>query len=978
MTAQTRAPDPGDSDSDRDPGAMICRACRRQLAAAASSHRSPSLRSSQSPWQSRASSSTASTETPAFDAHSNEDYTPSIDVYNEEPRFTADGPQGPVKNSQPPSSRFKHVPRNLRLRKFAVDSREESMRIFQRVVEQQAKQNNSPEPKERDMSPASVAFYSGLSRLKPMLKEESIDRCFDFFMTLWSNPEYQNIRFTRLVQQKGVRVLGRVVEAKKADMDNQKLPSMARITQLYYELDSLSPAKWVELIMGLIKSIITRSGARADYESDEAYQKAKARKEELLDDLVESWILFNRHRLSANLTDLQTSEAGEFRIPPLTNDARLRYFASHGDLIGAMGMIFPRFEKHHQQVPAAAIATFVLMVDPNHSNIQVRRKIKPLLDPIARILTEVDVRIDAMRKTLAPYPEILAYVLNMWNTIIQRLRGIQGTGLSLKLKRDSEIIRGRLGRSGRSDWPAIHAQVTGALKMGDVTALETVWKQYCEDVAASETSWKQHQDAIQKDVSRMKEKEEEQHKIKKLFDYFIMAFTALRRPQRAISVWDAMVQTGISPTLETWTSMIEGCRRSRNAVALEKVWKKLLASGEQLDYKVWSARVVGLMDCREPEAGLRALGEMHRMSKNGGVPLNVHCINAAIAGLIRHNAEPAAQKVLAWGSENGIDPDVVTFNTLLRPLVSRGNAPEVMGLIRTMGECGIEPDGTTYTILLDGLISKTRDAPPGEQRQSTQELIADIERSGVQTNLMTFARMIYLLLSPQKDHSQTHQHRHTEGAVGAIYDHIYARGLRPSVHIYTMMITYYLSLTPPVIAQVDRLLADSGILRDIKNTANHVGGALDATSAAGAAGRVDRVFWERLIKGFATTPGYVDRAFELFERAGNVGSWMTLDALETLVRCLVRAGRTAEAKRVVDKVKSHRAITHEHGMRDRSDGMATERPPTWIWNSDHNQPGRYWKHGFWSFAYDRGLLSMQEYRELPWDRSSVPGVERGA
>lgn len=814
------------------------------------------------------------------------------------------------------------------------------MRIFQSIVEKQTNQENTSETGPRDMSAATVEFYNDLNRLKPLLQEEKIDECFELFLTLWNNPQHPGGGRNRLMRQRGVLVLSRVAAAKIADMDNQTLPSVARITQLYHELESLSTVKWAELVMGLIKNIITRSGARADYESYEVYKKAFARKEELLDDLVESWAVFNRHRLSPNLTDLQSSEAGKFRLAPIS-ESLLRDYARRGDLVGAMSMIFNRFAAQHQQVPAAAVATFVLMVDPNHSTVGVRRKIKPLLDPIARILTEVDVRLPALGKTLEPYPEVLAYILTLWDTITRRLRGIQGPQNLSGLKRDSEIMRGDLGRIDRIETPAVHAHVTDALKMGDVAALETVWKQYWEE--------------SQKDVSR----KEEMKGHKKLFDYFVMAFTALKRPQRAVDVWEAMVQVGIAPTLETWTSMIEGCRRSRNAVGLENVWKKLVASGQQLDYRVWSARIVGLMDCREPEAGLRALSEMQKMSKlEGGVPLSVDSINAAVAGLIRLNAMPAAQKVLTWGSEHGIDPDVVTFNTLLRPLVARSDGPQVAALLRTMGECGIQPDGATYTILLEGLISSTRDAPPEQQRRSMEQLILDIKRAGIRINMETLARMIHLLICDSK-----HKVHHTQGAVGVIYDYIHSQGLRPSVHIYTMLVTYYMSLTPPAVAHVDQLLADSGLLRPLEHGAGR---------AVGASGRVDRVFWERLIKGYAQVPGHVGRAFELFQRAGNAGAAMTLDALETLVRRLVGEGRAAEAKHVVDTVKTQRARAHDSGAEGAALGGR-------ISTRDRERADRYWNHGFWVFAHDRGLLSLEEWKELEATTQIwAPGDERGA
>lgn len=872
-------------------------------------------------WQSRASSSTTSAEPLPVQHYLDEEFIPSIDAPDT-------NKQKKPKYAQLPGPRFKHLPRRPNFRKVVDDKdmTEDSLRIFQRVVRQQADQEK-PTEEARDLAPGALQFYNDLSRLRPMMKEESIERCFDFFVNkLLRNAPFQGRN--RLLKQRGTYLLGKVAAAKIIDMDNEKLPSVSQITQILQEMESLSTTRWTDLIMGLVKSIIARSGARADYPSFGAYEKAMARKEELLEDLVESWVVFHRHRLRADTADFKSSEEAEFRLPNL-NEAALRTH-KHGDLVSALGLIFPEFLLNvsggYQRVPAAALATFVLMVDPNHSTINTRLKAKPLLKPIARILAVVRVRHVALCKMLEPYPDILVYVLKLWDTIITRLRGAGGTGAQQEAKTDAHITLATLGRTGDIDTVGIHAKVTDALKMGDVAMVEAGWVQY----------WGKGLE----DPGRMEKLRKDNGLV---FDYFILGFTALRRPQRAVDVWDAMVSINIEPTLKTWTSMIEGCRRAKNPVGLKNVWRKLVASGIQLDSVVWSARIVGLIDCGEPEAGLRALSEMMKLSKLGGAPLTVETVNAAVAGLIRLNAMSAAKKVLSWASENGVEADIVTYNTFLRPMVYHGNAIGVATLLKLMSEQKVEPDGATWTILLDGLITSTKDLSPAEQSLSVKKLLADIEAAGAKANMETCARMIHLLLR-----DGTHSGHHTEGAVGAIYDHIRGKGLRPSVHIYTMLVDHYFRRDPPAIAEVEGLLRYRGLQFD--------------------GGRMDRIFWERLISGYASA-GHIDRAFELFTIAGHVASWMTLATLETLLRCLVREGRMAEAQSVVDTVKRRRAREDIGGAaEDMFGGEALGR------GSELSQR-RHWRHGFWIFAHDNGLLPMHEWRELEARRgpSSVSG-----
>lgn len=868
--------------------------------------------------------STLSSDAPPKIQHFTDgDYVPSIEVPDKAPRATKSPRTSRKRDSE---ARFKHVPRRPRLRNKTLDRTEDSLSLFKKVVSQQADEAE-PTDAPRDLSPAVVQYYNDLDRMRTMMKEESVDKCFEYFMAnVWGKSPFEGRN--RLLKQRGAHLLGKVAQAKMADMDNEKLPSAAQITQLLQEMESLSTHKWTELIMGLIKNIVSRSSVRTEYPSSEAYEKAMARKEDLLEDLVQSWIVFHRHRLMPDKTKLQTSEAAEFRLPDI-DERRLQYHADRGKLRGALGLILPEFIHNsgaHQRVPAAVIATFVLLQDPNHSNPKIREKALPLLTPVSRILSAVQVKPATVAKMLEHYPEVRLYVLELWSSISQHLHDARDIAPRPGAKTSSHI-KLTLGRHGDINTGAIYAKVTEALKMGDAAVVDAAWAQYwgkgLEDPARMEILRK-HQGL--------------------LFDYFIMAFTAVRQPRRAIDVWESMTKINVQPTLKTWTYMIEGCGKANNAVGLENVWKRLVESGEKLDKVVWTTRIVGLMQCKEPTAGLRALGEMLRMSKRpGGVELDIGPINATIAGLIRLDAMPAARKVLVWASENGVEPDIFTFNTLLRPMVVSGDAEGVEALLNVLVEQKIEPDSATWTILLEGLVGNTKNSTPEEQRHAVEKLFADMEAAGATGNMETYARMMHLLIRENK-----HDAHHTEGAIGAIYDHILDKGLRPSMHIYTMLVESYFRRDPPAIGEVERLLNYGDLQPGRKG--------------------LDRVFWERVISGFAAH-GHVDRAFALFQRASNVAAWMTLAMLETLLRCLVREGRLDQAQFVVDTVKLHRARAAAPDM----DAAAADffGSDAWPGRGDHGHKGRrLWRHGFWSFAHDAGLLSMQEWSRL--DAGVVP------
>lgn len=738
-----------------------------------------------------------------------------------------------------------------------------------------------------------------------MLRSQSIESCLEFFLTkVWNNVPFEGRN--RLLKQRGTTLMTRVVEAKMNDWDNEKLPSLAQTTQIFHELNSLSCQKWTDSVMSLIRNLVTRSMARADYPDAGTYERSMARKAVLLQDLIDTWIVFHRHRLCLNGYDDPDAQELPLQFPQLHKELLLRY-ARVGELNKAINMMFPQiYGNDFKVIPSVAIASFVVLVDPAHSSLEAQEKAKPLVDTMGKILAVVPVWKTGLQSIFAGHPDILNYILARWDSLISQLRQTDRPRYKLEKTVSVPEAQPEVKRHGGPSSNVIMHQVNTALGMGDAGAVQAAWARFWSPEAVF-------------DEDRMAELQT----MDKLFHYFILAFTALHRPQRAVEVWEAMTRIGVQPTVKTWTSLIEGCRRSKNAVGIENVWKKLLVSGLEVDEEAWSARVVGLIECGEPEAGLRALDEMLHQSK-----LTIAPINAAVAALIRLNAMSAARKVLDWASQNHVEPNIVTFNTLLRPLVVRGNAAQVDNLLKMMKEKGVEPDEATFTVLLEGLMGDTKGADAAEQVKSVNDLFNQMDAAGLQANLETFGRMTYLLLSEPGTNSYE--------AVEAIRKHIQSKGLTMSTYMHTILVDHYFSLDPPNLEAVEELMNKDGLKWKMLVRRG-----------------LDKVFWERVIKGYARA-GEVDRAFEIFEQVDNIGSALTLDTLAALLRALVSAGKGEEARRTVEIVKRHRQNTHVNSPGGR-EGFGLNR---------HKQLGRYWRHRFWAYAVECGLMTPAEWRQL--------------
>ncbi|CAN8096443.1 unnamed protein product [Discula destructiva] len=939
---------------------MICLPCRSQLFAAAL-HRAR-VPSKPTLWQASASARTTSSASPApiptpglrsnstTQSTSNSDFDDDFVISLDDPdieepwRTTHEAPNAhdtiPADDRRAPG-RFSTVPprRNV-LKKFKA--RDASLKLFEKVVKQQsaeAEANQRP----RDLSPQAVEFYTNLGKLRPMMEERPIEECFDFFLTkLWDKSPFEGRN--RLLKQRGAYLLGKVARAKIKDCANELLPSMAQITQLFHEMESLSGDKWTEMTMGLIKAIIGISPLQESYPSPEAHTLAMARKEVLLNDLIDSWIMFNRYKMRADDSSLQTSAEAEFRLPEI-NPAELREYGWQKNYKKALGCIFPDWVSRVKEIPAVAIATFVLLVDPAHSNIALRQRAKPLLVPIGHVVSACPFRQPAINELLGANPAVLLYVLGQWDMLIRRLRGRQEDNLrgehkeedvdqraeggekkeaelarkgeEIKRKLEDSIVTGGEPQVSKRIRRYTSEKITYALGMGDVLTLEDAWRSFWHG-----RKYAEDRETLQTHAG--------------VFNYFILAFTALKKPSRAIDVWECMTRDAdLPPTLLTWHSMIEGCRRAKNAAGIENVWKKLVAWAKQvdqpLDDKAWASRIVGLIESGEPEAALRALNDMARLSKTArGAKVTIDVVNATVAGLLRINASAAADKVLTWAAQqydgdDKIEPNVITYNTLLGPMVRQGQVAQIKSTLQMMTANDIKPDAATYTILLEGLIS--RDLDPVRQAAGAQELLVQMENDGVAATQETYARMLHLVLRDGR-----HTQNHAKGAAGAILDHMRRRDEKISPHIYTVLVDHYFARTPPAIAEVDNLLQERERL-DV------------------GVRRLDRVFWERVIKGYALA-GDTDRAFTWFDKLNNVGSAITLDTLDALLRSLVQEGRHDVGRRVVDSIKMHRGGSVG---RENNSVRAGAGDPSW---------DRYWKHGFWAFAMDCGLLSAAEWREL--------------
>ncbi|KAK3997366.1 glutathione S-transferase [Cladorrhinum sp. PSN332] len=773
----------------------------------------------------------------------------------------------------------------------------------------------------------------------------------------------------------GTVLLSKLAKEKVGDFDIGNLPTVTRLTDIMIDLNVLRPAIWGKLILELAQHICRQEVSPDHFDSIKSYENAMAHRNHLLRDLLGAWRSFAAHRPAERKPAETDGEATQ--ATPLRKQ----------NLVEAFSEAFHQYTLGTLPRPTwAAYATFRMMQDPINVNRSTEKAAAPFLHMMKQMVHRtVAPTHSKYEKELSSYPDLLCYLhkrsgisrtgesnpnytnptkpmsadhtdtirstdsikpadnikttvesiapvdnINPAPTIKStasttatdstkpadstaqpiRVLSTDHTDNSRKkntrIHNNSGIKSGRL--SGQSTRDKLQQQLSQALKHRSVTGARKVWAEF----------W--GPDAVP-DPARI----EKLAKHVPMFDYFILAYMTMKQPHLAIEVWDKMGSIGVKPTIKTWNSMMQGCAVTKNPDGIRVVWEKLITSGMKLDTAIWTARVSGLINSGDPDAALRALNEMAIVWNQRGKPEmaniavqpSIEPVNAALAGLFRLNRDDSARRVLSWAASHNIKPDIVTFNTLLRPLLRRGDHQGVDGILATMRGLKMDPDIATFTVMIEGTLAHDGTRDPAEQVKIVNRIITEMNAAGIDANMITYATMIQTLLQGSDG---------GEKAVLAVLAHIWNSGQELSSHIYTMLAEYYLTRDPPDIEAVTRLIEK----RNLKVNRN-----------------IDRVFWERVIKGYCVN-GEIHRALDIFQNVV-VPTGITRMTHDTLYEFLWGL-QEIQAWDAAQDLVNYVSFLPEDGFTEVTGGGHF---PV------RDDPLRAYRHRFWHLANRMGLVRGQ-------------------
>ncbi|KAF2964961.1 hypothetical protein GQX73_g8598 [Xylaria multiplex] len=804
--------------------------------------------------------------------------------------------------SQPPrylrKVLFERPPKsNVQISQASMTGERSSSRVdalFQQILhEQQGLRDTSGDVSANKGASIDLALVKAISELREMVDGDTpVENAYSYFRS----EIYPAIRVPgnhvvpNVYHKVKFELLEKLVEAKKADMFTDGLPAVADIFRLYAETNELKPKQWTLLVGELIRCIVNMNPL-AETQSIVKYESQIVLRKAMLADLVESWKILSLPPLAISSTNENQLTNG-FWFPRLEKFALSKY-ANKGNFPAAFSTLFSQYPRNHLGPPVAvlAIATYTLMHDDTRCPVDIRQNATRFMSRVASLVTYVDYGIEALRKDLAGnFPGLEEYVMGLWPKIkanLEQERASQG-------ERSIEVLRiptpkNKNQSAGVFDAALIGHQLSRVHGTRNSVELDQLWKEF----VGSETT-----------ISKERAAQIQQHP--ELIDSFIKTRLKLNQPDKAIVTWNLLGKVGLKPSLRTWNLMLDGLRKTGNIDGIKNIWAKLVRSGLKLDTAIWTTRIAGLIDCNDIEGGLNALEEMSRLwekdQNKTAVAPTIEPVNAALNGLVQRNQIDAADKLLAWAGRKGIQPDIFTFNTMLRLLIRNGRRDEdVEKLFAAMQAQGVRADEATYTIILDASFSKNSARDPEDQTNIVADVASAMSAAGLELNMQTYGKMIYLLLCSN-----------ATAAAMAVVNHLYNRNLELSPHIYTMLIEHCFKQNPPALDSA-RLLLQRRRHLDFDD--------------------MDHIYYDRIVKNYALV-GETQAALDTYKHVIKAGSSVNLSTLNDLLQALLRQGRLEDAREMVNYEKKRVEGQHR----------------------DPEEHAQFWGKRFWQLAGMYNLL----------------------
>ncbi|KAK6601574.1 glutathione S-transferase [Botrytis cinerea] len=680
---------------------------------------------------------------------------------------------------------------------------------------------------------STVKAYQDGEQLKEMLRAECpLNDCWSFFVehfgpTAWKNGTISRNSWPVYLKSTVPRMLRLIRDQRNEQPLRNDVPTFSEMILVTFELGLLRGTQWVQMITKLIESIIAAGVTTAEGQK-------------LLSELLKCWNIVCRRR-PRRLQSQELINKSDPEVTPSCSDwSNLPSHSLHSIFLEkrqngtqyAFGLLTPQFAPGEMyQLPTIALGTLKLLLELEKTEIgssTIVEDAKPLMLKFSNTVNACSMSLIDAAEFFRDVPES---VVNL----------VKGDWPTIKEFTEKENVRKDFKVTENLRTQALHKRVIDAHARRDVASLDRLWSQVQQ---------------LPIYIPNAKDGFESGYRTGYLtpafYNLFILLFMNLKQQPRAIEVWNHMIGNNLTPNLGAWDAMLNGCKNSRDAKALEQVWAMMISSGEKPDVTCWTTRISGLIHCYQPEAGIRALDEMGRLwlaAARKKYP-NLKIENSKkLSGLIKRQEIKAADRILAWADQWGIIPDVQTYNTLLSSIVRAGHSDKTPEILTSMEGHGVQADAATFVTILDQTFAGIETLSPAEQIEAINNTFLTMEQMKVTPNQFLYEVM----------------------------NRMATQGLTPSTYIYTILLEYYFAQSPPNFQAATTLIERAQL----------------------TVGTVDHIFWDRLIEGYASV-GDTDTAISYLRNVQKSKQFTSWNTMRTLLMALVEKDEWGVATELVN------------------------------------------------------------------------------
>jgi pentatricopeptide repeat protein len=759
--------------------------------------------------------------------------------------------------------------------------------------------------------PSSIIPYQNAEILKKKLADSSCpaEDSWQFFLEHFGPEAWRNDAINRTSSPSylyirdgaysGRALLNRIIQAKSEDPLSTKLPTFTEVLSVYSQLGILHGQDWADMMFSLIGGLL---------KCQETPSKDLVLEETIVSDLIGSWnVVFRRLGKSQYPVANEGASSFDWSHAPLISAKDANQVYKKRGVQGFFAPLVPGLPFHQlRDIPVIAVASFALLVQEHIAQKTVVQEAARLVSSLGQVvgLLSAEMRPTPQASGLATAP-VEEFVKRTWN----ETRELAAQLYSLPAARKSSPTY-QSSVQPRSTFQ--HKRLQDAFARRDIHQVDRIWADVLNFPVKKEPTTGDEQDSKTDPRGSLSVG---------ICNQFILIYMALRRPNRAIDVWNLMVSKGLSPNMSTWDCMMTGCKTSKDAKALEGIWAKMQASKVQPDIVCWTTRISGLVECNQFDRAMHALDEMGRLwlaaarrqhsnktaeelqsvdDVPGAIKPTIATVNAAIDGLLKKQKQDDAHRVLEWAGKFGIRPDIITYNTLLRSMIRYGRTTEAMAILQQMQDSGLKPDVATFTTVLEETF-RYPEHTPEEQDKIITSIFSEMEAAGIKANLHTYGKIIYCLLECNTGDLTV---------VNSVLERMSREGLQPSPYISTMLVEHYFSREPPDLDSVRFLIERA---------------RMEPSS-------VDHIFWDRVIEGYSHV-GDTTSAVRILGKVNSGSSRISWTTLQKLLSSLVQNQEWDVARTLVRNAKIDSGgplPEHARGKKD--------------------------QHRFWRLAAELGLL----------------------